>query len=263
MKSRFLEKGYPPTVVNDAIKRTVALTQDQCLATNPKKPSEIGSYSHNFITTFNKSNKVIRNILSKHWSILCNDPHLKATLPKQPKLTFRRAKTLRNFVAPSKLRPVLPPKKTLSTKPPGCYRCNASRCKNCMSLVKFTDTFCSFVTNNSFYIKNTLDCSSSFVIYLLECPCHLQYIGRTTMPLRTRMNKHRHNVNNGFINHSVSRHALFKHEKNFSCFKLICIEQIPETAQDRFGLLRRREMFWIYCLNTLAPLGLNESLETV
>lgn len=79
MKSRFLEKGYPVAEINDAIDRTSTFTQDQCLTTkkNPPNRNNIKSFSHNFITNFNKSNNVIRSIPGKHWSILCNDPHLK------------------------------------------------------------------------------------------------------------------------------------------------------------------------------------------
>lgn len=174
------------------------------------------------------------------------------------------SKTLRNFLATSRLRSTpLPNRSTTSTKPPGCYGCNVSRCKNCTSLSTFINTFHGLATAKSFPIRSILDCSSTFVIYMLECPCNLQYVGRTTMALRTRINKHRHNVSNGLINHNVSHHALLKHNKDFSCFKLVCIEQVSDTAKDRFGLLRCREMYWIYCLNTLVPFELNESLETI
>lgn len=77
------------------------------------------------------------------------------------------------------------------------------------------------------------------------------------------MNKHRHNVSKGFIKHSVSRHALLKHQCDFSKFSVLAIEQIPEGFNNRFGLLQTREMYWIFQLNTLTPLGLNESLETI
>lgn len=246
MKSCFLVKGYSLSFINDAIDRTSKLTQDQYLEPRQRAPCEssnIRDFSHNFITTFNKSHNVIKDILNKHWSILCSDPHLNKSLPKQPRLTFKGGKTLKNFLAPSRLHPI---QSTLSltttTKTPGCYRCNSSRCKNCRSLPLFIDTFFCTAISQSFSIKRPLDCSSTFVIYLLECPCKLQYVGRTIMTLRARMNKHRHNVCNAYINHSVSCHALTKHNKDFSCFKLICIEQIPETVKDHFGLLCCREI---------------------
>lgn len=75
-----------------------------------------------------------------------------------------------------------------------------------------------------------MDCGSNYVIYLLEYPCGLQYVDRTDMTLRSRMNKHRHNVSKGFIKHSVSRHALTKHQCDFSKFRLTAIEQISEET---------------------------------
>lgn len=72
-------------------------------------------------------------------------------------------------------------------------------------------------------------------------------LGRTTLlhwvELRSRMNKHRHNVSKGFIKHRVSRHASIKHNCNFSCFKLTPIEQISENISDCFGTQKRREMY--------------------
>lgn len=63
-----------------------------------------------------------------------------------------------------------------------------------------TNEFSSTVTKQTFKIKTHLNCSSNFIINLLECPCKLQYVGRTMMTQRNRMNKHRHNVSKGFIN---------------------------------------------------------------
>lgn len=277
METRFQEKGYPKTVIADAIKRTRNLTQNDCLpkttiTTMPKKANirqntkTNQTYSLNFITTYNQSHSNIRDILTKHWPILMNDSHLKHILPIRPNCTFRRAITLKNLLAPSKIRKPTPTDKSQDkqlAKQSGSHRCNSTRCKNCKSMLPKVTDFTSTVTNQTFKIKTAIDCSSSFVIYLLECSCKLQYVGRTKMALRNRMNTHRHNVTKGFTKHSVSRHALTKHHCDFPEFNLIAIEQIPEDVKDRFGLLCRREMFWIFQLNTLTPLGLNESLEAI
>lgn len=84
MKSRFLEKGYPITVINDTINKTSRLTQKLCL--EPKDKSTENSmgrdFGCNFITTFNRSHNHIRGILNKYWPILYRDPHLTKSLPK-------------------------------------------------------------------------------------------------------------------------------------------------------------------------------------
>lgn len=49
-------------------------------------------------------------------------------------------------------------------------------------------------TKNVFNIKEHLNCGTNNVIYVINCTCGLQYVGRTTQPLRMRMNSHRFNT---------------------------------------------------------------------
>lgn len=118
-------------------------------------------------------------------------------------------------------------------------------------------------TGDTYPIKSRVDCSSTFVIYLLSCPCNLQYIGRTTQLFRVRVNQHRHNCTRGYTKRSVSRHAAIHRANRFDKFNISIIEHIPTNIPDRFERLAKREMFWIYKFYTLHLHGLNESLESV
>lgn len=100
-----------------------------------------------------------------------------------------------------------------------------------------------------------------YVIYLVECICKKQYVGRTIQELHDRMNKHRANIKKKFLLHGVSKHCTFKHPDTSGPIKLIPIDQIESNVQNRFDILKKREMFWIYRLRTLQPLGLNEITE--
>ncbi len=62
-------------------------------------------------------------------------------------------------------------------------------CSACENAIK-TDSFTSTTTQKTFKIKETITCSSSFVIYLISCPCGLQYIGKTNRQLKIRINEH-------------------------------------------------------------------------
>lgn len=58
-----------------------------------------------FTTRFHYDHKKMESILKKHWPILLEDLQLK-TLPKFPKVTYRRAPNIKNKIAPSKLKPL-------------------------------------------------------------------------------------------------------------------------------------------------------------
>lgn len=76
-----------------------------------------------------------------------------------------------------------------------------------------------------------LDCSSTNVIYVINCTCGLQYVGRTTQPLCMRVNNHRFYIQRGYYKHSVSRHAA-----NQGCkiedFNITPVEQIHKNTRN-------------------------------
>lgn len=268
MSKRFKDKKYPEHLINEAKRRAGDLSQDQCLLPkNTPKDQETKKamdYQHNFITTYNHSHSAINNILKQHWPILKNDPLLKTKIPDIPRLTFRREKSVKNILAPSELRK---PNNNTNTSSQGrrngIFRCYHPKCKCCSSITEGTKSNTCQSTGEIYPIKSKVDCGSSFVIYLLTCQCGLQYVGRTTQSLRTRINQHRSNSARGYLKHSVSRHAALSHSNSFHIFTVSIIEQISPEITDRFGRLQKREMFWIYKFNTLAPIGLNEALETI
>lgn len=62
--------------------------------------------------------------------------------------------------------------------------------------------------------------------------------------------------------HNVSQHACISHNWDYkNCTP--SIEEISSTAPNRINTLNKREMYWIYHLNTLTPYGLNVSSEKV
>lgn len=72
----------------------------------------------------------------------------------------------------------------------------------------------SAINNEAHEIKGLLNCESNFVIYILECPWGLQYMGRTTQILRERVNKHRFNIKHKFMKHSISHLFASQHDGN-------------------------------------------------
>lgn len=115
----------------------------------------------------------------------------------------------------------------------------------------------------TFQIKHHLTYQSSYVIYLIECAFGLQYVGRTIQPPRCRLNQHRHNIQKPYPKYSVSRHCANTPEKETHQIKITPIDYIPYNPYNRLSLLQKREIYWIYQLNTFMPEGLNEIQELI
>lgn len=132
---------------------------------------------------------------------------LKNSLPNKPKIIFKRAKCVKNIIAPSKLRPVtnISATRTLSLLPPikGTFRCGNSRCKIC-SHIKHGLKQCEGLEGKFYSIDSFISCSTPFMVYGLSCPCGKLYVVSTIRPLRERFGEHRNNVKKCFPNHCVS-----------------------------------------------------------
>lgn len=102
-------------------------------------------------------------------------------------------------------------------------------------------------------------CSTKGVVYLLQCPCGLQYIGRTKRPMQVRLGEHITNIKNGYQYHSVSKHYALHHNRNPANTLFLGIDRY--SAHWRGGSLVRElsrlEMTWIHRVRCYTPYGLN------
>lgn len=87
LKNKFVEKGYPIKLVDQAY-NTFLLGKKS----KTKKPSE--NVAARFITRYHGKYKKMEHILNKHWAILKQDPLLNTTISDKPKVTYRQAPTL-------------------------------------------------------------------------------------------------------------------------------------------------------------------------
>lgn len=261
---RFLDKGYPKKLVQDAFEKAKALSQQECLEVkNKSKKTEMTSISScvNFITTYSTSHKIIQSILRKYWYILQRDPYLKTSILKNPRIIYRRPPTLKSILAPSRLKQHRQKESVELTK--GIFRCGKARCLCCREIAHKEKTFVSTQTGESFNVDFRLSCQSAYVIYLVQCICGKQYIGRTTQKLHMRINKHRANIKKKFQLHGLSRHCAALHADCNNPYKVYPIDHIKINIHDRFEQLKKREVFWMYRLKTLQPMGLNEVSEAI
>lgn len=183
LKKKFADKEYPQELVDQA-----------CNYYSKGKPTKkereaTSDHSMRFLTTFNFQYKKMENILQKHWNILQQDSLLKTILPCIPRITYWKAPSLKNKIAPSKF-----PSDHITTNPTqliplvGMFQCKKIHCKTC-SFVQHGKK--SFVSKGKTYsLDQFYNCSSEFVVYGLKCPCGLIYVGRTICPLRQRFGQH-------------------------------------------------------------------------
>lgn len=143
------------------------------------------------------------------------------------------------------------------------FKCNRKNCKAC-DVINNNNCFVSNTTNKCFSlnINDNCNCNTTGVVYLIQCTCGLQYIGKTYQMLKTRFRQHIYNIqhNSQTIFHKHMR--LIGHDiKNCKLFILEHI--IEENISILNQKLLEKEDFWIKTLNSMYPLGLNDVVQGI
>ncbi|XP_075450940.1 uncharacterized protein LOC142492137 [Ascaphus truei] len=266
---KFIERGYDRALLTKSLAKVYDMDRESLLIQNKTKIVTEDRNIDNvikvpFVTEYNSVSRNIQKIIGNSWNILCNDPILGPSLQSTPSFIYRRAKNLKHYLAPSDIGPPIDLQSGttwLPVKPKGNFSCG--RCKACKMLHTDRKKFISNTTKECFTVKDCISCKSTHVVYLLQCPCGYQYIGRTKRYLRIRILEHARNIKLGLEHHSVSRHFKNKHNCDSSLLKYIGIQivNIGRRGGDRDKMLSKQESLWIYKMQTLSPLGLNEELD--
>lgn len=136
----------------------------------------------------------------------------------------------------------------------GSFKCTSTRCQTCQH-VPLTKRFVSNYTRRSYIIKDTLDCKSHNIIYLINCKkCKKQYVGETGRQLSERLANHKSNIKLK-RNTPVASHF----NENGHTIQDLSITPIEQIKQPKNQTLRwQRELGWIEELMTYNPFGLNQ-----
>lgn len=135
-----------------------------------------------FLTGFNRQCKKLKKVVKKHWPILKSDNTLKTLLPSQPTFIYRRAPTLGNNLVHNALD--VPKQIRVFPNLKGFFKCNKCLpCRVSQWTSKKKESFRSISTGKEYKNKKLITCNSTHVTYVLEYPCRLEYVGRTTKPL--------------------------------------------------------------------------------
>lgn len=216
---------------------------------NGPKEKQSPSMNTRMILDYNVQHKKFEKIVFKYWLILKQDRVLGPALSDHPQFKYRKAPSLRDKLAPGVIDPPVLFENRIFNFLTGFYACGCCPpFKQVRGNVKKWKEFVTTVTNKLYQIKELITCSTSGVVYILECECGLQYVGRTSRPLHVRIGKHVSNIKKGLVTHNVSKHFRLFHDRNPTKLKFDGVEKV--TQQWRGGnfirQLSRCKSFWIY-----------------
>lgn len=126
----------------------------------------------------------------------------------------------------------MPPHVTLGSQGKAAIG-NNMRCSLCQFVLQ-SKTFTSFATEQTFQIKNYINCSSTHIIYVINCnACRLQYVGCTIGKMKTHINEHKYATKSSMSfpcnRSSASKH--FLHEHNGDISHLIGIKKVHKPKR--------------------------------
>ena len=121
MRTFFVERGYPTHLLDFAIQKAFNNSRRDTL--KPPLP-KISDDKIPLVLIFHPFNYKVREVISRNFLILNNDPETSAIFTDNPLISFRRNKNMRDNLVRSALRQNLP-------APAGTFSCSRARCYTC------------------------------------------------------------------------------------------------------------------------------------
>ena len=157
-------------------------------------------------------------------------------------------------------------KNDATTTPRGISKCPSRRnCHTCQHIQDGTHTVTVYNTNKTFDIRQSLDCNSANLIYLLQCKQCLrnkntdcQYIGQTGRRIRDRLNEHLRDIINRRSDTSGVAEHFCKAGHSVQDLQLLPLLQLHDTRE---SVRRAKEAYFIGLANTLSPNALNRTTD--
>lgn len=196
----------------------------------------------------------ISKIINKHWMIIRNSFEKVDDFKTPPLMSYRRSQNIRDRVVKTCV-PSIKGQRFIGRARMGSFPC--LNCINC-SLMRKGEIFTHPMTKEQYKLKHYMTCNSDWVIYVMWCPCELLYVGETKCEFKTRIANHRYTIRKKRTDLPVPKHFCeLGHSEKDIRFMLLEHIPLPPKGGDRLTILKKRELWWIYHLNTLKPNGLN------
>ncbi|KAL2096621.1 hypothetical protein ACEWY4_008769 [Coilia grayii] len=251
---RFRDRGYTDTLVGYYLLQ-VRNIQRVDLLTHWTRQNDFSNNPVTLVSTYGHISNNLKSIVHRHWHILRSDPSIGNVFQEPPRSCYKRAPSLRDKLVRSHF-----PVPIQSSFPfnitQGNFKClNCAACNFMITEKMFTHP----KTGSKYKVKGRIACLSTFVVYLLTCPCGLLYVGKTKRQLKTRIFEHKCAIRRNDEKSSVARHFQSAgHDANM--LKFMGLEMVSRSPRggDRENRLLQREAWYIFNLNTCIPNGMNE-----
>lgn len=125
LKSRFVDKGYQSSLIDDEINKISLADRDSLTREQPKRVQD-SKHRWSFLTTFS-IHRQIKDIFRKHWKVLKSDQILGPTIPDNAGVIYRGALPLSGQITPNVIDPPIAPVFFQNLK--GYYPCR--KCRVC------------------------------------------------------------------------------------------------------------------------------------
>ncbi|XP_066441337.1 uncharacterized protein [Eleutherodactylus coqui] len=243
MCRKFAARGYPQDLLSKQTYRVKQIARTSILS--PSKSNKATMKRIPFVSTYGAHSGEICSILNKHWHVLARSHPDIVEFTDPPMMAYRRARNLKDrLVCTSSPGPSGSIQRTLAPIKNGNFPCLG--CASCHNMVK-GDSFAHPRTGKRFRIRGWYSCWSAFVVYLISCPCGLQYVGQTTTEVRKRMSNHKSNIRTRKLDLPIPRH-FEDHNHSISQFRFMVIDSVErdERGGDRERRLKLLEAKWIF-----------------
>jgi len=149
---------------------------------------------------------VIAEIANRNWHFLQSKERLARIFQEPPLVAYRWPKSLRDILVSTKLK--RKPTRANNNTTGSCGPRSKPKCSWC-SRINETSTFTQTQDSKVFDIFYTVNCQSTWVVYIIECKiCKLQYVGKSETGFNLRLNNHRNHVKKGVSSWELTEHFL-------------------------------------------------------
>ena len=234
-----LSRDYYRGVIDAAIAKARAIPRTQALRRVSRQPLTNRPV---FVVSYEPRLPSLTQITTKHLrSMVSQDDYLESVYPEPPLISYRRKKNIRESIIRAKVAPARTQRNIR-----GMRKCN--KCLACSYIKEGKVVKGRNYKGHNFTWKlgRLMTCSSSNVVYMLECDldnCKRRYIGVTLNQIRERIYQHIGYVRNKVKNRATGEHFTLPghsdHNMRFTILENVKSRD-PLYAREREKLLIRK-----------------------
>ena len=246
LKSKFEERNYPTELVVKQFEK--ARKKKRIDLINQQRKQNVMDNKVRLIFTHTKANPPINKWI-RECKYLLNKNDRAKDIGSRIQVASKQPKNMKQLVGGNKRggggSRVTPPYA-------GCSKCEKG-CKVACPVLVETKTFKSFNTGKVYPIRQKVDCTSSWVIYLCSCKkCGGQYVGKSKTDFKRRHSNHKQEIKKevGGLGHHYGGIG----GCGYTNFSVVLIEEVEEKTMK---YLAERELFWQHQLRVYVENGSN------